>query len=170
MDTYYNWGWFDLDFGGGPRFPRVSPAALLLGQSAPLDPGRGSLRQFSGGITYQPTNALRTSLNINSQRLRRYDTDRVAFSINILNFRSTYQFSKATFARLILDYNTLNSRLRSQALFGWTPSPGTAFYAGYNDDLNYESPHPFTTQLVPGFRRNSRTFFIKMSYLIRRSF
>jgi len=55
-------------------------------------------------------------------------------------------------------------------LFGWTPSPGTAFYAGYNDDLNYDSPHPFTTQLVPGFRRNSRTFFIKASYLIRKGF
>jgi len=65
---------------------------------------------------------------------------------------------------------SLNSRLRSQALFGWTPSPGTAFYAGYNDDLNYDSPHPFTTQLVPGFRRNSRTFFIKASYLIRKGF
>src|SRR5262249_37382342 len=77
---------------------------------------------------------------------------------------------KATFARLILDYNTLNSRLRSQALFGWTPSPGTAFYAGYNDDLNYDSRHPFTAQIVPGFRRNSRTFFIKMSSLIRKGF
>jgi hypothetical protein len=166
----HRWGHFDLDFGNGSKYPRVSPAALLLGQSAPLDPGRGNLLQISGGITYQPTNALRTSLNLNSQRLKRYDTDRVAFNVNILTFRGTYQFTKATFTRLILDYNTLNSRLRSQALFGWTPSPGTAFYAGYNDDLNYDSPHPFTSQLVPGFRRNSRTFFIKMSYLIRRSF
>ena len=166
----HRWGHFDLDFGNGDKYPRVSPAALLLGQSAPLDPGRGSLLQFNGGITYQPTNALRTSLSINSQRLRRYDTDRVAYNINILTFRGTYQFTKATFTRLILDYNTLNSRLRSQALFGWTPSPGTAFYAGYNDDLNYDSRHPFTGQLVPGFRRNTRTFFIKMSYLIRKSF
>jgi hypothetical protein len=60
--------------------------------------------------------------------------------------------------------------LRAQGLVGWTPSPGTAFYAGYNDDLNYDSLHPFNRQLVPGFRRNSRTLFIKMSYLIRRGF
>jgi len=164
------WGHFDLDFGNGSKYPRVSPAALLLGQKAPLDPGRGSLLQFNGGITYQPTNALRTSFSINHQRLRRYDTGLVAYKINILTARGTYQFTKATFARLILDYNTLNSRLRSQALLGWTPSPGTAFYAGYNDDLNYDSPHPFTTQLVPGFRRNSRAFFIKASYLIRKGF
>jgi hypothetical protein len=164
------WGHLDLDFGNGDKYPRVSPAALALGQRAPLDPGRGKLLQFNGSVTYQPTNELRAQFNINSQRLRRYDTDRVAFNVNILTLRGTYQFTKATFTRLILDYNTLNSRLRSQALFGWTPSPGTAFYAGYNDDLNYDSRHPFTRELVPGFRRNARTFFIKASYLIRRGF
>lgn len=166
----HRWGHFDFDFGNGDKYPRVSPAALLLGQNAPLDPGRGNLLQFSGGITYQPTNELRTSFNINHQSLRRYDTDQLAFRINILTSRTTYQFTKATFARLILDYNTLSSRLRSQALLGWTPSPGTAFYAGYNDDLNYDSRHPFTREIVPGFRRNSRTLFIKMSYLIRKGF
>jgi hypothetical protein len=138
--------------------------------AAPLDPGRGNLLQYNGNITYQPTNELRVSLGINGQQLKRYDTDRYAFKINIMTLRGTYQFTKATFARLILDYNTLDSRLRSQALFGWTPSPGTAFYAGYNDDLNYDSLHPFKPEVVPGFRRNSRTLFIKFSYLIRRSF
>ena len=185
-------GQIDLDFGNGSKYPRVSPSALLYAAAreqavaagdcakpnppssctakAPLDPGRGRLEQFSGGITYQPTNELRTSFSLNHQKLHRYDTDRVAYVVNILTMRSTYQFSKATFARLILDYNTMNSKLRAQGLFGWTPSPGTAFYAGYNDDMNYESLHPYTGQLVPGFRRNSRTFFIKMSYLIRKGF
>ena len=166
----YRWGNFDFDFGSGRKFPRVSPAALALGPLAPLDPGRGGLLQFNGGVTYQPTNELRMSFSINKQRLKRYDTGLVAFDENILNGRGTYQFTKATFARLILDYSTLNARLRTQALFGWTPSPGTAFYVGYNDDLNYATAHPFTNQIVPGFRRNSRTFFIKASYLIRRSF
>src|SRR5215213_1688328 len=190
----HRWGHLDLDFGNGSKYPRISPAAFRFADAkaqavaagdcnkpeeeqpsvctatAPLDPGRGSLLQFNGSVTYQPTNEFRTQFSINSQRLRRYDTDRVAYNINILTLRGTYQFTKATFTRLILDYNTLNSRLRSQALFGWTPSPGTAFYAGYNDDLNYDSPNPFTTQIVPGFRRNARTFFIKASYLIRKGF
>jgi Domain of unknown function (DUF5916)/Carbohydrate family 9 binding domain-like len=163
-------GHLDLDFGNGSKYPRVSPAALLLGQGAPLDPGRGSLWQVNGGVAYQPTNELRISFNLTQQRLVRYDTRRVAFDVNILNLRGTYQFTKATFARAIFDYNTLNSRLRSQLLLGWTPSPGTALYIGYNDDMNYNSPNPFTGQLTPGFRRNGRTFFIKMSYLFRRSF
>ena len=166
----YRWGHFDLDFGNGRKYPRVSPAALLLGQNAPLDPGRGNLLQVNGGFTYQPTNELRMSLNLTKQRFVREDTGRVAFDINILTFRGTYQFTKATFARVIVDYNTLNSRVRGQFLAGWTPSPGTAFYVGYNDDMNYNTYHPFTGQLTPGFRRNSRTFFVKMSYLIRKSF
>ncbi len=166
----YRIGHFDFDFGNGRKYPRVSPAALLLGQNAPLDPGRGNLFEFSGGVTYQPTNELRMSLNLNKQRLVRHDTGLTAFDINIITYRGTYQFTKATFARAIIDYNTLNQRVRSQFLAGWTPSPGTSFYVGYNDDMNYNELNPFTRQLVPGFRRNSRTFFIKMSYLLRKSF
>lgn len=166
----YRYGHFDLDFGNGRKYPRVSPAALQLGQAAPLDPGSGNLLQVTGGITYQPTNELRMQFNLQKQRLVRHDTGLTAFNVNILTFRGTYQFTKATFVRAIIDYNTLNQQARSQFLAGWTPSPGTSFYVGYNDDLIYNDLNPFTQQLVPGFRRNSRTFFIKMSYLIRKSF
>ncbi len=166
----YRLGHFDLDFGNGRKYPRVSPAALLLGQNAPLDPGRGNLLQINGGLTYQPTNELRMQFNLVKQRLVRNDTGRTAFDINILTFRGTYQFTKATFARAIVDYNTLSQRARSQFLAGWTPSPGTSLYVGYNDDMNLNEINPFTREIVPGFRRNSRTFFIKMSYLFRKSF
>lgn len=166
----YRLGQFDLDFGNGRKYPRVSPAALLLGQSAPLDPGRGNLLQVTGGITFQPTNELRTQFNLVKQRLVRNDTGRTAFDVNILTFRGTYQFTKATFARAIIDYNTLSQRARAQFLAGWTPSPGTSFYVGYNDDMNLNEVNPFTREIVPGFRRNSRTFFIKTSYLFRKSF
>ena len=147
----------DLDFGGGRKYPRISPAALLLGPGAPLDPGAGNLFEFTGGITYQPTNELKTSLNLVRQRLVRKDTGRPAFDINILTFRGTYQFTRATFARAIVDYNTLSQRVRAQLLAGWTPSPGTSFYVGYNDDVNYNEAHPFTREIVPGFGRKSRT-------------
>ncbi len=158
----------DLDFGGGRRYPRVSPAALLLGEDAPLDPGAGHLYEFSGSVTYKPTNALSAQLNLVKNTLVRRDTGLTAFDINIWTLRTTYQFTNFTFARGIVDYNTLNRRVRGQFLFGWTPNPGTAFYVGYNDDLNYGFNN-ISSEIVPGFRRNSRTFFIKMSYLFRRS-
>ena len=119
---------------------------------------------------YKPINALSMSLSYSKNRLRRNDTHLLAFEDDIYSFRSTYQFTRFLFLRARVDYDTLGSNVRGQFLFGYTPNPGTAFYLGYNDDLTRNGFSPFTGQLEPGFRRNGRTFFIKMSYLIRRSF
>jgi hypothetical protein len=165
----YTAGQLDYDFGAGPRFPRVSPAALA-DPDAPLDPGPGNSFYVESNFTYKPTDTLRTSLDYTKSRLVRRDTGRLAFDDNIFSLRSTYQFTRFAFARARLDYSTLSSQVRGQFLFGWTPNPGTSLYVGYNDDINRNGYSPFTSHLEPGFRRNGRTFFIKMSYLFRRSF
>ena len=138
--------------------------------NAPLDPGQGDFLHFDGGLNYQPTTALSASLNYTHEHLRRYDTDRLAFSENITSLRSTYQFSRFLFARGRIDYSTLASSVKGQFLLGYTPNPGTALYVGYNDDLNRNGFNRFSGALEPGFRRNGRVFFIKMSYLFRKSF
>jgi Domain of unknown function (DUF5916)/Carbohydrate family 9 binding domain-like len=165
----YIWNAFDLDFGAGPKFPRVSPAALV-DPDAPLDPGPGKEFRASVNFTYQPTSVLRLDLGYTKDRLIRNDTGLVAFDDNIVSLRSTYQFTRFVFARARVDYDSLNANVRGQFLLGWTPNPGTSFYVGYNDDINHNGFNPFTAQLEPGFRRNGRTFFIKLSYLFRRSF
>jgi hypothetical protein len=164
-----NYGILDFDFGAGSRYPRVSPGGLL-NQKAPQDPGAGNSLHIETNLVYQPTDTLRLSLDYTKDRLRRIDTDRLAFDENIFVLRGTYQFSRFTFARARVDYETLSSDVRGQFLLGWTPNPGTAFYIGYNDDLNLNGFNRFSGSLEPGFRRNGRTFFIKMSYLFRRSF
>ncbi|MGB9182317.1 MAG: DUF5916 domain-containing protein [Pyrinomonadaceae bacterium] len=171
---------FDLDFGAGPKFPRISPAALEAArrcelnpndcEDVALDPGPGGELNIQASIGYQPTNELSMSLDYTKDRLVRNDTGRVAFDDNIYAFRATYQFTRFMFTRARVDYDTLSSNVRGQFLFGWTPNPGTAFYVGYNDDMNRNGFSPFTGRLEPGFRRNGRVFFIKMSYLIRKSF
>ena len=180
------WGGFDYDFGAGPKFPRVSPPALAAAQAsaaglcsvpnppavckAPQDPGPGDFIHFDATLNYKLTTALRATLNYTKERLVRYDTKRVAFDENIISLRSTYQFSRFVFARGRIDFDSIASNIKGQFLFGWTPNPGTAFYVGYNDDLSRHGFNPFTGQIEPGFRRNGRTFFIKMSYLFRKSF
>ena len=54
-------------------------------------------------------------------------------------------------------------------LFGWNPNPGTAFYVGYNDDVNYRGYNPFDGNLEPGFARNGRTFFIRVRICFERA-
>ncbi|PYS68014.1 MAG: hypothetical protein DMF73_17840, partial [Acidobacteria bacterium] len=104
------------------------------------------------------------------QRLRRNDTGLIAFDENIVSVKGTYQFTRFIFARGRIDFDSIASNYKGQFLFGWTPNPGTALYIGYNDDLNRNGFNRFTGQLEPGFRRNGRTFFVKMSYLFRKSF
>jgi hypothetical protein len=179
-------GSLDFDFGGGPRYPQVSipavaarnaqAAGLCNGPTpppvcvAPQDPGPGGFLHFDATVNYRPSTPLNLSLSFTKERLRRYDTGLLAFDENIVSLRSTYQFTRFIFARGRIDYDSLASNVKGQFLFGWTPNPGTALYIGYNDDLSRNGFNPFSGQLEPGFRRNGRTFFIKMSYLFRKSF
>jgi hypothetical protein len=187
----YREGTYDFDFGGGPKFPRVSPGFLLAEQAQAagqcdtdpknpkpppsvclglLDPGAGDLLDVTGNVYYQPTNALRMTLNITRNRLVRDDNHRTAFDDQIYSLRWTYQFTRFIAARARVDYSTLHSRAQAQFLFAWTPNPVTAFYVGYNDDVNYNGFSPINGRFEPGFRRNGRVFFIKMSYLFRHGF
>jgi Domain of unknown function (DUF5916)/Carbohydrate family 9 binding domain-like len=179
-------GSLDFDFGAGPNYPRVSIPAVtaraagangLCGSptqpavcNAPQDPGPGGFLHFDGSVNYRPSSALNISMSFTKERLRRYDTGLLAFDENIVSLRSTYQFTRFIFARGRIDYDALGANVKGQFLFGYTPNPGTALYIGYNDDLSRNGYNPFSGQLESGFRRNGRTFFIKMSYLIRKSF
>ncbi|MBA3352789.1 MAG: carbohydrate binding family 9 domain-containing protein [Blastocatellia bacterium] len=168
----YTWGLMEYDFGAGPDFPRVSQAALDFGQGAPQDPGPGNQLLIESTVRYQPTTAFQTQLNYTKRRMVRNDTGLLAFDDNLFSSRSTYQFTRDIFARLRVDYSTLNRRVRPQFVLGWTPSPGTAIYAGYNDDINYNGYNPYIRPPLQelGLRSNGRTFFIKLSYLFKRSF
>ena len=189
---------FDFDFGAGPRYPRASNAfqgylnspeyleyirQLYLFQADPdtvppptfvnppaLDPGPGRQFDLNVGFQYKPIDPLRISIDFTKSRLTRNDTGLEAFDTNIFTIRSTYQFTRFTFVRARWDYDTLRSNASGQFLAGWNPNPGTAFYVGYNDNFNYNGFNPYTNQGEPGFARNSRTFFIRASYLFRKSF
>lgn len=171
----------DFDFGGGGKFDRASPAYLdwlaryrqnpnTAGDPPGLDPGAGWQFDAEVGFEYKPIDPLRFSLNYTKSRLKRNDNGQVAYDTNIFSMRSTYQFSRFVYTRLRLDYDTLRRNVSGQFLFGWNPNPGTAFYVGYNDNFNYNGFSPYTGQLEPRFERNSRTFFIRASYLFRKSF
>jgi hypothetical protein len=160
------WDFMDYDFGAGPRFPRVSPAALA-DPNAPLDPGPGSTVYITSSVAYQPADALRVSFDFTKSRLVRYDTERVAFDQNLYSLLANYYFTRFTFARARVDYDSLTGKMLGQFLCGWTPNPGTALYVGYNEDLNVDGFNPFTFDPERGLRRNHRTFFIKISYLFR---
>jgi hypothetical protein len=186
----------DYDFGGGPRYPRASRAfrnfmsspeyaqflddiydyqANPIGErprvnEQQLDPGSGWQFDANVGAEVKPITPLRVSFDYTKSRLRRNDTGLLAFDTDIFSVRSTYQFTRFMFVRTRVDYDSLRRNYAGQLLFGLNPSPGTAFYIGYNDNFNYGGFSPITGQFERGFERNTRVFFIRASYLFRKSF
>jgi hypothetical protein len=160
------WDVFDYDFGGGPRFPRVSPAARL-DAAAPLDPGPARAHSIGGDMTWRPTDALRTSFEASRNTLSRNDNGLTAYDATLVSWRTTYQLTRFAFVRLRTDWDSAGAALRGQYLFGWTPNPLTSIYAGYNDDSTIHGFDPLTGTRVRGLRRNGRTLFVKLSYLVR---
>ncbi len=169
----YDWSTFDFDFGNDPKYARASPG-VLAGTDFRQDPGPGNNLFLEAELELQPTDELSFSLSWNHNKLRRQDTGRVAFNSHIYSLRSTYQFTRFVFARARVDYDSLGSSVSGQYLFGWTPKPGTSFFVGYNNDLNFRGYNYLNGRIdpvpEPGFRRNGQTFFIKLSYLFRKSF
>ena len=145
----------------------MSPAALA--GSSQLDPGKSLSFQYSLGLSLQPTEPWSIELSYEREKLRRNDNRLTAFDSNIYSFRSTYQFTRFTFTRIRVDYETVDGTINSQLVFGWNPNPGTAFYVGYNDNSNYRAFNEFLGRFDEGFRRDGRRVFIRMSYLFRKS-
>ncbi len=169
----------DLDFGASNKYPRVSPAYLqyLIDlktnpdlDEPPLDPGKGLRYGYEVGVNLQPTDPLNIRFGYERTKLTRNDTGLTAFDANIFTLRPVYQFTRFIFTRARFDYLTIDGTFNSQIVFGWTPNPGTAFYFGYNDNSFYKGYNRFTDQFDPGFRRDGRSFFIRASYLFRKSF
>ena len=110
------------------------------------------------------------SLSYTKNRLARHDTGLVAFDDNIFTparHLPVHALHLRPRARRLHHARLERARRSSSSAGRRTPAP--RFYVGYNDDLNRNGFNPFTGDLEPGFRRNGRTFFIKMSYLFRRS-
>lgn len=164
LNKHFNYGGFVGFINNSYDFFFDDPATGLQ------NPGTG--KQFDAELfgEVKPVDPLRISLSYRKSRLVRDDNRVRAFDSDLLSLRSTYQFSRFTFTRLRLDYDSTRKNYAGQLLVGWNPSPGTAFYVGYNDNINYGGRNPFLGFTEPGFERNSRTFFIRASYLFRKSF
>jgi hypothetical protein len=117
----------------------------------------------------RPSDPLRISASYRKSRMNRRENAERRFDSDIFSLRSTYQFTRFMFTRFRLDYDSMRRNFAGQLLFGWAPNPGTAFYVGYNDNINYNGFNPFTGQYEPGLKRDSRTFFVRASYLFRKS-
>jgi hypothetical protein len=136
-------------------------------------------------INLRPTTALSID---NTYILSRYTSmsgHDAVFNNHILRSKWNYQFTRALSVRLIGQYTTLlanpfhtsipsTKALNADFLVTYLIHPGTAFYVGYNSDLQNLDPalavDPATGALrrtTNGFLNDGRQVFVKFAYQLR---
>ena len=90
------------------------------------------------------------------------------YDLNLLNTRTTFQFTKQFFLRGIVQYDSLQARVLTDLLASYELRPGTVAFIGYGS--LYERRDFVDEQWVPGggdYLTTRRGFFLKASYLYR---
>lgn len=134
----------------------------------PEDPFLGDGRTYGIGATVQPGMKLKISFDYLFTDLRRDKEN--AYSVNIYNLRTTYQFNKYFFLRGILRYDSYREKLLTDFLASFTLIPGTVVHLGYGSLYMKDRWVPGQNRWVPGgdeFTEMKRGLFFKASYLWR---
>jgi hypothetical protein len=145
-------------------------------------------------MSIKPTGHLEIDNTYILDRLLNGAAHHSSFNNHIIRSQWNYQFTKALSLRTILQYNGLLANpiysslqtaksFSSDFLITYLVHPGTAFYVGYNSNLDNYIPSlclpvagqtmgcdPNGVGLVRGnrFINDGRVFFVKVSYLFRR--
>jgi hypothetical protein len=114
--------------------------------------------------TIRPTERLRIEPTFNYSQLHTLDTDEEVFSGYIARARTSYQFTRRLFLRLVTQYNDFSERFDVDPLITYRINPFSAFYLGSTHDVQDFGRQDGTPI---GLRQTDRQFFFKFQYLVR---
>ena len=146
--------WLNLggNYGGGP--------AIFYDEIAPF---QGRSRNYGVETTVQPNQHLSLNLDASRNRFWRLWTGPDVYVVNIVNGRTTYQFDKHFLVRVLVRYDSSQSRVLTDFLASYEFVPGTVFHAGYGS--LYEKG--FVPDELSRYLMINRGLFFKASYLRR---
>jgi hypothetical protein len=129
------------------------------------DPYQGESARATAGLTYQPSDKIRSDLNFTYVDFNRESDGEQIYDYPIYWSRLTYQLNRYLFFRGILEYNEYRKELLTDFLASFTYIPGTVVHIGFGslrDRVRWEQG-----SYVDGdeFLETKRSFFFKMSYL-----
>jgi hypothetical protein len=144
---------------------------LMTGKSVfydPIDPFPGHTRDFRLGVTLQPSGRLSQALSYRRIAFDRASNGERVYDLDIVNSRTTYQFTRQFFIRAIAQFDSSRSRVLTDFLSSYELRPGTVVYAGYGSLI--EQRNFVNGQWIVGqgdYRTSQRGLFLKTSYLHR---
>lgn len=137
---------------------------------------------LNASVDFHPSARLGLTITGLETRLRDSDGGAV-FTNRILRAKTQFQFSRELSARFILQYDTLAARtsrtfleahrsLNVDFLLTYLLHPGTAIYAGFNNNLvdldaRFATSRSGLARPSGSFLSDGRQFFVKASYLVR---
>jgi hypothetical protein len=150
--------WLNLDatvtFGDGTYYDPVSPF-------------QGRFQQERLNVTFQPTPQFSESVSYTFTRFNRTTGEKV-YDVNIVNTRTTFQFTKHFFLRGIVQFDSVRHQVLTDGLASFELRPGTVVYAGYGSLVEERAFEGGRLIPAPGtYLTTRRTFFFKASYLFR---
>lgn len=113
--------------------------------------------------TFKPVSQLIISNNYNYSDLYRPNERGKIFSGYILRNRTTYQFNRNLFFRLITQYDSFGKRFDVDPLLSYKLNPFTIFYVGSTHDIQDYGSSPTHDRFV----ETNRQIFVKFQYLWR---
>jgi hypothetical protein len=131
-----------------------------------FEPFAGRSREAHAGMTLQPNGRLSQTLSYTRVAFDRAGTSVRVYSLDILNTKTTYQFTRQVFVRGIAQYDSSRSRILTDLLLSYELNPGTVAYIGYGSLL--EQRRYADGVWVPGegtYRASERGLIAKVSYL-----
>jgi hypothetical protein len=134
----------------------------------PVDPFLGNSREFTLEATLQPTSKLNQEISYSRVDFDRASDGSNVYTVDIINSKTTYQFSKHFFIRAIERYDSSRKNILMDFLISYEPVPGTVAYAGYGSLLSRQdwTGSEFTSGNAE-FQNMQRSLFFKLSYLFR---
>ena len=133
-----------------------------------VDPFLGQSLNIGGGALFQPNGRFSEDVEYTYTAFDRPSTGARVYTVNIVNTRTTYQFSKEFALRAIVQYESQRNRVLTDFLGSYELRPGTVVYAGYGS--LYEKRDYQQDEWIEGqgnYLTTRRGLFLKASYLYR---
>ena len=179
-------GMWGFEHWAGQRFKRGRPRAfgnvqlyrwlaldggISAGRAVfydPTAPFQGRSFEYNAGVTLQPSGRFAQRIGYQRVAFDHAATRERVYTLDIINTRTTYQFTRALALRGIAQYDSSRRRVLTDFLGSYEPRPGTVVYAGYGALI--EQREFIDGQWVPqrgDFLTTQRGLFFKASYLYR---
>jgi len=134
----------------------------------PFNPFEGERRRVNGAFTLQPNGRFSEYVSYDQVTFDRRSTGDQVYQVDIVNTKTTYQFTREFFLRLIVQYDSSRNRVLTDSLLSYEMRPGSVFYVGYGSLIERRDFRDDEWVLGEGrFSQSQRGVFAKVSYLVR---